>query len=457
MFAPVPVVGSGGAGILTGMLRAAVMLLISLPLVAGDAAWADRRGGDAAGAWAEIDAGGVALRFRWRTFAHGEQVWLGEAPLPAAAIRALAPTIPDPASLRWREQEEISDPLAICAELERQRPRLRCLIPRLAWLDAAFPQPRADWPRLWSGDRFATWIHPREGNHLREPIHARRLWGQPWLATELVVPTVPWFVAEAYTKAIDEGERPAWLPAIDTLGRANDGQRPLAATQRMWKGADWDTGEPPGAALGLVLALLDIDGPGELPVPQPSAGEGPQPLVVGGLRGDEVVVHAASDGLRAVLSVPGADGLLWDLSRDLAIGALRRPDGKPLDLIDALWSADGREVTVASRDGVICHWRAEDATLLRNSTFSWNDPDDDLGHGLANAHYSIEFLGLDRSPDGRMVRIHQLRASGDEPRLTEYFPLVDDDIPDDAMPTVDFDPVRRPARDRLPEARGGGL
>jgi hypothetical protein len=438
------------------MFRFILLILICVPLAAGDAAWADRRGSDATGAWAEIDVGGVALRFRWRAFAQGEQAWLGEAPLPAAAIRALVPEIPDPASLRWREPD-ISDPLAICAALERQRPRLRCLLPRLAWLDSAFPQPRADWPRLWTGNRFSTWIHPREGNHLREPIYARRLWGPAWPASELVVPTISEDLAEAYRMAIDEGERPAWLPALDTLGRANDGQRPLAATLRMWKGGDWDSGEPPGAALGLVLALIEVAGPGALPAPQPPEGDAPLPLVASGLRGDEVRVHVAPDGLRSVLSVPDADGLLWDLSRDLAIGPLRRPDGKPLALIDALWSADGREVTTASLDGVICHWRAEDAALLRHGGFSWNDPDNDLGHALANADYWLEFLGLDRSPDGRMVRIHQFVGTGGGRRLTEYFPLVDEDIADEAKPTVEFDPARRPAGDRLPEARGGGL
>jgi hypothetical protein len=440
------------------MIRGLLSCLFFLQLAAGDAAWADRRGSDAAGAWAEIDAGGVALRFRWRTFAHGEQVWLGEAPLPVAAIRTLVPGIPDPHALRWREAQEISDPLAICAALEQQRPRLRCLLPRLAWLDAAFPQPRPEWPRLWCADRFATWIHPREGNALREPIHARRLWGAPWSPAELVLPDIRADVQDAYRMAIAEGERPAWLPALDTLGRANDGQRPLAATLRMWKGGEAPTaGEPEGAALGLILAVLDVAGPGPLAAPQAQDDGAPRPLVASGLGGDKGAVHVAPDGLRAVVSVPHEDALLWDLSRNLAIGALRRADGKPMSFMDALWTADGNEVTTASSDGVICHWRASDASLLRSSTFSWNDPADDLGNAQANASYWIEFLGLDHGPDGRTVRIHQWYPHGGEKRLMESFPLDDGDVPDEEPSPVEFNPAQRPPVGSLPQARGGGV
>ncbi|MBN8527156.1 MAG: hypothetical protein J0M02_17630 [Planctomycetes bacterium] len=217
---------------------ALLLILVCSTVVAGEAVWAERSGSDGAGAWAEISVGGTVQRLRWRTFSDGAQAWLGEAPLPPAAVRAIIPDIPDPRSLRWRGEQDIADVHAICDAVERAHPRLRCLLPRLAWLQQAFPQPRADWPRLWTGDLVQGWVayQPIGGTRF-DDVMASRLWGPPWSDAEVAEPPFPkrdpdseeFSEEDRYGFTSDGNEPVPWVRPIDRIGRANDGQVPLAA------------------------------------------------------------------------------------------------------------------------------------------------------------------------------------------------------------------------------------
>jgi WD40 repeat protein len=386
-------------------------------LLAGEAAWADRRGQDAGGPWAEIDESGAVLRFRWRTFAHGEHAWLGEAPVPAAVVRACIPDIPDPGSLRWRGEQNIADVHTICTAIESHRPRLRCLLPRLSWLQEAYPTPVPGWPRLWSGDLIQGWVayQPIGGTRF-DDVLASRLWGPPWSPAELIEPPFPphdpdvdeFSDADRYGFTHDGSDPVAWVRPIDRIGRANDGQTPMAALRRVRKdGEAMAAGEPAGAALGLILAIIDLSGPGEVVRSDAIDAAAPQPLLAPGHRDSwGIAVSVSPDGMWAATANP--DGVrLWDLGRGLAIGTLRRADGQAM--VDGLmtWSADGQRLFTAGEDGHLACWDAASATLRWRATF---DVDDGswVGNAVGLDQQSTRNVSLSLPGDGRLLRVVQV-------------------------------------------------
>lgn len=403
-------------------MRLLLLASVASALLAGDAAWADRSGSDAAGAWAEIDVAGTALRLRWRTFAHGEQAWLGEAPVPPQVVKALIPDTPDAQSLRWRGEQGIADAQAICAAIEAARPRMRCLLPRLAWLDQAFPEPVPGWPRLWSGDLMQGWVPymPIMGTRL-DDVLASRLWGPPWSAAELVEPPFPphdpdsdgFSEEDRYTYPIGEGDPPPWVRPIDRIGRANDGATPLAALRRVRKdGEAQAAGEPEGAELGFILAALDVRGAGEVQRPEPADGGAPRALTAPGhAEGFEVSVSVAPDGMRAATA--NADGVrLWDLGRGLAIGTLRRADGLPMQGDLMTWSADGARLFTAAEDGHLACWDAASAALVWRSAFEVDDGQW-TGHVVGSVQHATRNVSLGLPGDGRLLRVAQVQGASE--------------------------------------------
>lgn len=410
------------------MARVLIGLIICAQLWAAEAPWAERSGSDAQGAWAEISVGGTPQRLRWRTFGDGAQAWLGEAPLPPAAVKALIPDIPDPRSLRWRGEQDIADVHAICDAVERSHPRLRCLLPRLAWLQQAFPQPRADWPRLWTGDLVQGWVayQPIGGTRF-DDVLASRLWGPPWSAAELVEPPFPkpepdrdeFSEEDRYGFTSDGNEPKPWVRPIDRIGRANDGQVPLAALRRVRKsGEAHAAGEPEGAALGLVLAVVEVRGPGA--VAQAAAGQdGPQALIAPGHQTkDAVVVSISPDGMRAATA--GGDGVrLWDIGRGLSVGALRRGDAYGVDGALMTWSDDSSRLYTVGQGGSIECWKAVDASLVWHAEFEVDDGSW-VGHAAGLTQFAMENAMLSMTGDGRRVRVTQVLGQGRDSWCLHY-------------------------------------
>ena len=460
------------------MSRFVLLCLFSLQLEAGDAAWADRSGSDATGAWAEIDAGGVALRFRWRTFARGEQVWLGEAPVPPAAIKALIPDIPDPRSLRWRGAWRIADHFALCAAIERGR-RIRCMLPRLAWLRETFPQPRPDWPRLWTGDLVSGLVAfaPMLGARC-DDLLASRLWGPPWSEAELVEPPFPergdneFSDEDRYAHGLEHPlSQPTWVRPVDRIGRGNDGDTPLAALRRVLKpGEEKAAGEPEGAPLGIVLAVIAVSGPGERTDAPVVPADGLEPLLAPGHRnsGNDVESLVAPD---AGLALTNGDSVrLWDLGRWVARGPLRRPDGEPYAAGHLAWSADGATLFTAgsfedANEGELIAWDAWAMRPRWRRSFAV-DQAHWTGYAMGQLHNHVSNRALLLADEGRLLRLVQQRgmegASGSwslwfdaatgEPATAERVPW---QVADDGPYTVtrSSDGVALPHRwERLPVA-----
>lgn len=315
-------------------MRHICLFLLCLGLAAGEAVppWAAESGHDAQGAWAVLACPAAPLRARLRTLPDGSVAWLAERPLDAQQLAALGVAASEGSS--WEQA------LAACAAVERLQPRVRLMLPPLAWLRAA---PPVGLRRAWAGDLLianvpavATVNGARIDPHLFLPI-----WGEGWsreeappLAARGERPTAPegteeptpaqlaWDEAEQLAArgelAVSEFGAPAWIGGALAGGRARDGET-------SWASADARV----HPQVAILPVLVTVAGPGEV-TEAPTQADGPQPRIGEGHRLDTQRAWPSPDG-RWVLTA--GDGCrIWDLGRALPVGVLRRPDGRPIDI-----------------------------------------------------------------------------------------------------------------------------